>query len=247
MPAEQPSSPTPEQRVSDVAQNVNDVEQRAANNSALLKTFAAAALALVVSLAVLLAATGGGRSFTTESLRRQLISQQAERIEPFDVTLSNGQRTSLSAVLGADGTVWLVDFVYTRCATLCTALGSIYQQLQAQIETRGLQGKVGLLSISFDPTNDDAIALTDYARRMGLNPRVWQIVTLTNWQDRRRLLDAFGIMVLPAPLGEFEHNAALHVVTGNGMLTRIIDYNDFHTALDAAMAVASERRAAAAP
>lgn len=247
MPVEQPSSPILEQRVNVIAQRVKQDKPRTAINVALLKTFAAATLVLVVSLAVLLAATGGGQSFTTESLRRQLVSQQAERIEPFDITLSNGQRTSLNAVLGANGKVWLVDFVYTRCQTLCTALGSIYQQLQAQIEARGLEGKVGLLSISFDPANDDAIALTEYTKRMGLNPQVWQIVTLTNWQDRRRLLDAFGIMVLPAPLGEFEHNAALHVVSSNGMLTRIIDYNDFNTALDAAMAASPQTILAAAP
>ena len=41
-------------------------------------------------------------------------------------------------------------------------------------------------------------------------------------------------MVLPAPLGEFEHNAALHVVTSNAMLTRIVDYADYKAALDLA-------------
>ena len=240
MPVEQPSSLIPEHRV-------NDAGHRAATNRELLKTFAAAALVLAVSLAVLLNATGGGRSFTTESLRRQLISQQAERIEAFDITLSNGQNTSLDTVLSAGGKVWLVDFVYTRCQTLCTSLGSVYQQLQSQIEARNLQGKVGLLSISFDPANDDAIALTEYTRRMGMNPHIWQVATLANWQDRRRLLDAFGIMVLPAPLGEFEHNAALHVVSSSAMLVRILDYNDFNTALDSALAAASGPSAAAAP
>ncbi len=233
---EQPSSPTLEVHVAG-----------APIGSTLLKTFAAATAVLLASLFVLLVATGGGQSFTTETLRRQHISQQAERVPAFDITLSNGQRTQLAAVLGPSGKVWLVDFVYTRCQTLCTSLGSIYQQLQTQIEARGLQGKVGLLSISFDPANDDAIALMDYAKRMGMNPQVWQIVTLTNWQDRRRLLDAFGIMVLPAPLGEFEHNAALHVVTSSGMLTRIVDYNDFNTALDAALASVPAIHSAAAP
>ena len=233
---EQPSNPTLEESV-----------VRAPTGSTLLKTFAAATAVLLGSLLVLLGATGGGQSFTTETLRRQHISQQAERVPAFDVTLSSGQRTQLAAVLGPSGKVWLVDFVYTRCQTLCTSLGSTYQQLQTQIEARGLQGKVGLLSISFDPANDDAIALTDYAKRVGMNPRVWQIVTLTHWQDRRRLLDAFGIMVLPAPLGEFEHNAALHVVTSSGMLTRIVDYNDFNTALDAALAFVPAIHSAAAP
>jgi protein SCO1/2 len=192
---------------------------------------------LIASLLVLLQATGGGQSFTTETLRRQHISQQAELIPAFDIALGNGQRTTLKAMLAPGGKVWLVDFVYIRCQTLCLSLGSIYQQLQADIKARGLQGKVGLLSISFDPANDNPAALADYAQRMGMNPEVWQIATLTRWQDRRRLLDAFGIMVLPAPLGEFEHNAALHLVTSDAMLTRVMDYADYKSALDLAVAL----------
>ena len=217
---DQPSKPTPE------------ITSGTAN---LGKTFSASLAVLIAGLVLLWLATNGGQSFTTEALRRQQISQQPQLIEPFDVTTSSGEKIKLSALLAADGKVWLVDFVYTRCQTVCSSLGSIYQQLQTQIEARGLQKKVGLLSISFDPANDDAAALATYAARMRMNPAVWQIATLSNWQDRRRLLDEFGIMVVPAPLGEFEHNAALHVVS-SGKLVKIIDYLDYATALDAAMA-----------
>ena len=246
MPADRPSSRTPELAAGDSSAKL---AAHTGSPAALVKTFAATIAVLVASLLVLLHATGGGQSFTTETLRRQHISQQAELIPAFDVTLGNGQRTTLKAVLAPGGKVWLVDFVYIRCQTLCLSLGSIYQQLQAQIEARGLQGKVGLLSISFDPANDSPAALADYAQRMGMNPQIWQIASLTHWQDRRRLLDAFGIMVLPAPLGEFEHNAALHVVSSDAMLTRIMDYADYKSALDMAVtiAVASGNPLAAAP
>ena len=239
MPADLPSSRTLELVAGDPSAKP---AAHIASSAALVKTFAATIAVLVTSLLVLLHATGGGQSFTTETLRRQYISQQAELIPAFNVTLGNGQRTTLKAVLEPGGKVWLVDFVYIRCQTLCLSLGSIYQQLQAQIEARGLQGKVGLLSISFDPANDSPAALADYAQRMGMDPQVWQIVTLSQWQDRRRLLDAFGIMVLPAPLGEFEHNAALHVVTSDAMLTRIVDYADYKAALELAVTMAATSR-----
>lgn len=236
MPADRPSSRTPDLAASDSrARHVADV----AGPAALIKTFAATTAVLVAALLVLMHATDGGQSFTTETLRRQQISRQAELIPAFDVTLGNGQRSTLKAVLAPGGKVWLVDFVYIRCQTLCQSLGSVYQQLQAHIEARGLQGKVGLLSISFDPANDSPAALADYAKRMGMNPQVWQIATLTHWQDRRRLLDAFGIMVLPAPLGEFEHNAALHLVTSDAMLSRIMDYADYEAALNMAASMVS--------
>lgn len=242
MPVDRPSSLTPE-RPADASSAQPKAEN--ASPTALVKTFAATTVVLVAALAVLLLATGGGQSFTTETLRRQHISQQAELIPDFDVTLESGQRSSLKALLGSGGKVWLVDFVYIRCQTVCLSLGSVYQQLQAQIEARGLQDKVGLLSISFDPANDSPAALADYAQRMRMNPQIWQVATLTRWQDRRRLLDAFGIMVLPAPLGEFEHNAALHVVSSDGMLTRIMDYAEPKAALD--IAVGSRNPSPAAP
>ncbi len=211
------------------------------------RTFSASIAVLIAGLAVLFMATGGGQSFTTETLRRQQVMAQPQRIGAFDVTDASGNRTTLNALLAGGENegrnegkqLWLVDFVYTRCQTVCSSLGSIYQQLQTQIEERGLHDKVGLLSISFDPANDDAAALSAYASRMRMNPAIWQIATLSKWQDRQRLLDAFGIMVLPAPLGEFEHNAALHVMRSDGTLIKIMDYLAYETALDTAMAVAA--------
>jgi len=129
-----------------------------------------------------------------------------------------------------------VDFVYTRCQTVCLALGTVFQQLQQQIQARGLTGRVGLLSISFDPAHDTADSLSAYRDRMRMDPRVWRLVTLSSAPDRRELLDAFGIMVIPAPLGEFEHNAALHLVTNAGLLFRILDYDDVDLALATALA-----------
>jgi protein SCO1/2 len=132
--------------------------------------------------------------------------------------------------------VWIVDFVYTRCQTVCTTLGSVFQQLQQQIHERGLEGRVGLLSVSFDPAHDTAQSIRAYRDRMRMDPAIWRVVTLSSPLDRRELLGAFGIMVIPAPLGEFEHNAALHLVTSSGMLFRIVDYDDADLALATALA-----------
>ena len=79
---------------------------------------------------------------------------------------------------------------------------------------------------------------------MQMQPAVWQLVSLRSESDRRRLLDSFGIMVVPAPQGEFEHNAALNVVSSDGRLVRIIDYQDFKSALDEAVAITQRDTAA---
>jgi protein SCO1/2 len=201
-----------------------------------LKTFAASLFALLAGLAVVFIATDRGRAFTTEELRRAEVAREPRPIPDLLVLDAAGNIAGLRQRLAADDRVWIIDFIYTRCRSVCSSLGSVYQQLQRRILERGLQGQVGLLSVSFDPANDDARALQDYAARMRLNPAVWDVVSLASPDDRRRLLDSFGIMVVPAPLGEFEHNAALHIVDARLRLVRIMDYDAMDQALDAALA-----------
>ncbi|MFT5534882.1 MAG: protein SCO1/2 [Burkholderiaceae bacterium] len=202
----------------------------------LLQTFAASLCALLLGLAVILLATDGGHAFTTEALRRGQVARAPQALPDFSLRDRTDQPAMLRQLLASDGRVQIVDFVYTRCQTVCSVLGSVYQQLQQQLLARGLQDKVGLLTISFDPVNDDAAALQDYAARLRMDPAAWQIVTLANVTDRRRLLDAFGIMIVPAPLGEFEHNAALHIIDPDGRLVRIVDYEAISQVIDIALA-----------
>ena len=182
-----------------------------------------------------LAAVFQGTAFTTETLRRTAVAQAPVVVPDYRVVDALGRTYNLRSLLAQDGRVVIVDFVYTRCITLCLALGTVFQQLQAQILAQSLQSRVGLLSISFDPLHDLPPALTSYARRMQMQPGVWQLVSLRSEADRRRLLDSFGIMVVPAPLGEFEHNAALHVVGPDGRLVRILGLGEGALALDLAL------------
>lgn len=211
--------------------------ERAEHSESLWRTFAASLFALVTGLLVISNATDRGNGFTTETLRRAEVAREPRAIPDFRLFDADGRPTTLRQRLGGPRRVWIVDFVYTRCRTVCSSLGTVYQRLQEQILARGIQERVGLLSVSFDPANDDTVALHEFAARLGQNPAVWVTVTLSSADDRQRLLDAFGIMVLPTVGGEFEHNAALHIVDGNSRLVRILDYDAAGRALDVALAL----------
>ena len=201
----------------------------------LLPTFAACLIALAVGFGFVYSATDRGRAFTTENLRRSEVARQPVLIPDFTIFDASGRKQSLRELLTRRNRVWIVDFVYTRCQTVCSSLGTLYQQLQSEIVARGLEARAGLLSISFDPANDKPASLQDYALRMRMHPDTWQIVTLDQTEDRRRLLDTFGIMVVPAPLGEFEHNAALHIIDREARLVHIADYTEPGAALEFAL------------
>jgi protein SCO1/2 len=221
-----------------VAKNSNLAAEGHISGAGLWKTFLASIVVLACGLTVLLQATAQGNAFTIETLRRTEVANTPSLVPELSVYDAEGNQNTLRQVLADGDKVWIVDFVYTRCQTICTALGSVFQQLQEQIRLRGLNDKVGLLSVSFDPAHDTSDALRIYRDRMRMDPAIWRVVSLSSPLDRRQLLDAFGIIVIPAPLGEFEHNAALHLVSGAGRLFRIVDYDDATLALDTALATA---------
>lgn len=209
----------------------------------LLITFALSFGFLLGGIVILFRATDGGAAFTTEQLRRAEVAQQARLTPDFALVDSLGRQIRLHQFLAKDEKIWIADFVYTRCQTLCSALGTVFQRLQQNIIEQGLQNQIGLLSISFDPRNDTPAALFQYQQRMRLDPAVWQIVSLQFESDRRALLDSFGIIVIPAPLGEFEHNAALHLLTSEGNLVQIVDLAQADIVIDLALSLAHQRKA----
>jgi len=144
---------------------------------------------------------------------------------------------SLPTSLTATGEITIVAFFYTRCPTVCTALGSTFEELQQAIAANPGSG-VRLLTISFDPSHDDAASLQQYASQRRADPGRWQVATVPDAAHLQRLLDAFQVVVIPDGLGGYEHNAALLIVDERARLVRIFDVSDHDTALAYARAIA---------
>lgn len=196
------------------------------------------AIALAGS-AALYYGSSGFRAISTEAARRLEVAERPLRLPPATLSDADGTASLLADELRRDGRVTLVTFIYARCQSVCRVVGSEMQQMQDQIRARGAAKRVRLVTISFDP-RDDARALGRYERMMKTDPALWRLYGVPDDNERRRLLDAFGVVVVPAPLGEFEHNAAFHVVDRGGRLVRILDYTEPGVALDDALARAAQ-------
>lgn len=202
----------------------------------IIPTLVASLFVLFLGTGVFFYSTEQGQALTTEALRQAELSDHPKKIPNFNFINGANQEVSLDSITKNDSRILIVDFVYTRCQTVCLALGSSFQNLQEMILQHGLQDKIGLVSISFDPKHDDAKALQRYQERLHMDERVWQVLSLKDVKDRQGLLDTFGIMVIPAPLDEFEHNAAFHIVH-HQFLYRIIDIDLPEEALNIASAI----------
>ena len=194
-------------------------------------------LALAVGLGSLYGLTDGFTVLTAEAARRQDVADHPRAIPVVQLQAGDGSLLSLQQDLRRDGRVAIISFFYTRCLSLCLAQGSLMERMQQAIRAQGLQDRVRLISLSFDP-RDHAPDLARYAVRMGADPGVWQFLAFTQLTQRQAALGVFGITVVPAPLGEFEHNAAFHLVTPDGRLARVLDLDAPGVALAAAAALA---------
>lgn len=166
--------------------------------------------------------TDGFSVVTTESARRQNIKSQPLDVKNVSLLAADSIDSALADNIKNDGRTAIVNFIYTRCADVCISMGIEFQQLQKEIIEKKLDDKVRLISISFDD-RDNAKWLTNYSNRMQLNPDVWQVYLAKDKYERKKLLKQFGIVVIPAPLGQFEHNAAYHIVTPQAKLNNIVD------------------------
>ena len=131
-----------------------------------------------------------------------------------------GTRFTLADLRGR----WLlVDFIYTRCPTVCSALGGDFARLERELAGPIAQGRIRLGSISFDPAHDTPAQLAAYLGRFGVRNEAWQSARPLTAEGLRRLTAAFGITVIPDGLGGYTHNAAIQLVDPDGRLADIFD------------------------
>jgi len=183
--------------------------------------------------------------WTAEGARRLEVSLQpiAAPAVKIDGPSIGPESLVLSQFLADGQSVTLVDFVYTRCQTVCLALGSTFQQMQATLQAASPDDaaarRIRLLSISFDGQHDEPQVLKAYAERLGADPLRWLFVRVPDAKEAQRLLADFQVVVVPDGRGDFEHNAALLVIDQRGRLVRIFDNAEQQLALDYARSLTS--------
>lgn len=186
-------------------------------------------LLLFMGIAAPVIAARGFTAFTTDTARALEVAARPRRVP--SVTLFDAD--SVAREFAGDGRAMIVDFIATRCQSMCAAQNGIYQQLQREIVRRRLSARIQLVTVSFDPEWDTPRALRYFAIAQRPNPSIWRVLTPADSVALRPLLDTFGIRIIREG-DEFVHNTALHVVAPNGTLVGIFPI----TAPDDALAMA---------
>lgn len=186
------------------------------------RSLPAALLVLTLGSSLLWFGTDGLAAFTSETARREAALRQPR---PVPAVLLEDQDGHLFRLQDYRNKLVAVEFIYARCASMCSALGAGFRLIRDNLPATTLERDFVQVSISFDPWNDTPERLQAYARRFGADGKGWRIARVRNEADLKLMLDAFGITVIPDGNGGFEHNAAIHLVDRDGRLALIADYN----------------------
>ena len=117
------------------------------------------------------------------------ISAAQIRLPDLELLDQEGRRVRFHSDVIQDRLV-VIDFIYTRCTTVCPILSSVFARLQQDLgETLGRE--VFLVSISIDPGTDRPERLKAYAQRYQAGPG-WTFLTGERAQIDR-LLSALGV------------------------------------------------------
>lgn len=103
---------------------------------------------------------------------QQIEDSVSWEIEDFTFANQNNEDVSLSDL---EGEVWLADFVFTNCTTVCLPMMANMTALQDQLKQEGLD--VRIVSFSVDPTIDTPEVLKSYAENYGADLSSWDLLT----------------------------------------------------------------------
>ena len=124
-----------------------------------------------------------------------------------------------------------VTFIYTKCPvpTFCPMMDRQFAETQSLIKEKGLEGKVGLLSVSFDPKYDTPPVLKKHAQELGFDPKVWTFVT-GDRDEIDRFATNFGLTLVrgeSANPDEIGHTLRTALVDRHGKLAKTYSGGDW--------------------
>lgn len=123
------------------------------------------------------------------------------------MTDSNGRAFNRKML---EGSVWVIDFIYTNCPAACPRMTSKMHKVAEQFQGAD---NVAFLSISVDPDRDTPSVLTRFAQRYGGPTPQWHFVTGTPTTVHLLAYTTFHVGDI---IGKMEHGTYFIVVDKKG-------------------------------
>ena len=137
-----------------------------------------------------------------------------------EFTLTNQQRNVIS-LSDLSGKVWVADFIFTNCPTICPIMTKKMATLQSEFSSQD----VHFVSFTVDPERDTSEILASYAKRYGADEETWHFLTGEKEQIYQLANEGFKLAAAQHE-GVFPHSRKFVLVDRNG---DIYGYYDSHS------------------
>ena len=141
-----------------------------------------------------------------------------------EFALTNQKRNIISSS-DLSGKVWVADFIFTNCPTICPIMTKEMATLQSEFSSLD----INFISFTVDPDRDTSEVLASYAKQYGADDKSWHFLTGEKEQIYQLANEGFKLAAAHHE-GAFPHSRKFALVASDG---NIYGYYDSHS--DAAM------------
>lgn len=116
------------------------------------------------------------------------------------------------------GKIWIADFFFTSCPTICPTMTTQMKRLQAM--TKDLEKDVQFISFSINPDFDQPSVLRRYMKHYGITAKNWQFLTGDEAETHELGVNSFLVHVNADEEAEggYAHSPAFTLVDKEGIV-----------------------------
>lgn len=132
---------------------------------------------------------------------------------PWNIELIDSRGKPITLQKYRQGTI-IVNFIYTRCPTVCPLQTA---RLQSVLEQIGLEYRdhSQFVSISLDPENDSPEKMSQYAKSRGIDTQQWSFLTGSS-DAVNRVLNSFNVVAMAQSDVDINHSQQVFVIQPGG-------------------------------
>ena len=166
--------------------------------------------------------TAGFHALALDDVKKVEFARRHAPLPQARLSTENGQQVDARQLRGR---VSVVEFIYTRCTTACSTLGSVFGAVQREFPDAIATGRLQLLSISFDLAHDDSVAVAAYRRRFG-SPAGWLTAIPDGPGSLRALQRTFGFLIQDTGDITVAHSSKLYLISPHGVIVGAFDADE---------------------
>ncbi|PMC39241.1 cytochrome c oxidase assembly protein [Bacillus sp. UMB0899] len=141
-------------------------------------------------------------------------------VQSFSYTNQNGEAVSLDDL---KGNVWVANFIFTNCETVCPPMTAHMSELQEKMKSKGVNARI--ISFSVDPEVDTPEKIKEFTAPYSISFENWDFLTGYSQKEIEEFArESFKTIVQKPKTGDqVVHGTSFYVIDQNGVVMK--DYN----------------------